>query len=90
MTFLSREIEGKVRLPDDKENKQDENEKDVTLQQFAAEHRISERFEFALAGSEEVAGERASLRRVQAAAEPAGEEHCRPFPRHDFWNRVGR
>lgn len=63
ITFLSREVEGKVRLPDDKESKKEDDEKDVTLQQFAAEHRIAERFEFTMTGAEEVAGERA--RRVE-------------------------
>ncbi|MFN2476599.1 MAG: hypothetical protein ABR526_09715 [Chthoniobacterales bacterium] len=68
MTFLSREVEGKVRLPDDKESKKDDDEKEVTLPQFAAEHRIAERFEFTLGGSEEVAGETA--RRVDFKPRP--------------------
>lgn len=59
ITFLSREVEGKVRLPDDKENKKDDDDKDTTLQQFAADHRISERFEFNVTGTEQIAGERA-------------------------------
>ena len=59
MTFLSREVEGKVRFPDDKESKKDDDEKEVTLPQFAADHRIAERFEFTLNGTNDVAGERA-------------------------------
>ena len=68
MTFLSREINGKVRLPEGKENKKDDDEKDVTLQQFAADHRISERFEFTLIGNETIAGEKA--RRVEFKPRP--------------------
>ncbi|MDQ6655991.1 MAG: hypothetical protein M3Y80_09280 [Verrucomicrobiota bacterium] len=66
ITFLSREVEGKVRLPDDKKNaKEDDEDKDWTLQQFAREHRISDRFEFTVTGTEEIAGKRA--RRVSFA-----------------------
>lgn len=57
--FLSREIEGKVRLPEDREDSKKEKEEDTTLQEFAREHRISERFEFKDAGFEAVAGQRA-------------------------------
>lgn len=60
MTFLSREVEGKVRLPDDKPDEQDKNEKDVTLQEFAREHQIAERFQFTIEGRDQVAGETAS------------------------------
>ena len=56
VTFLSREVQGKVRLPDDKENRPDENEKDVTLQEFAREHQIAERFFFEVTGTETIAG----------------------------------
>lgn len=60
VTFLSREVHGKVRLPDDKEsNSKDENEKETTLQEFAREHQIAERFEFTVVGSETVSGSRA-------------------------------
>lgn len=59
ITFLSREVEGKVRLPDDKPGKKDDDEKEVTLQRFASDHHISERFDFTVAGVEEIAGERA-------------------------------
>jgi hypothetical protein len=57
ITFLSREVEGKVRLPDDKPSRKDDDEKEVTLQQFANDHHIPDRFDFAVAGVEEVAGE---------------------------------
>ncbi len=61
MIFTSREVQGKVRLPDDKPSK-DEDDKEVTLQEFAREHRIAERFAFELAGTEEIAG--APARRI--------------------------
>jgi hypothetical protein len=57
MIFLSREVEGKVRLPEDEESKKDDDEKEVTLPQFAADHRIAERFEFTVTGTDDVAGE---------------------------------
>jgi hypothetical protein len=68
MIFVSREVQGKVRLPDDKPDKSDEDEKEVTLQEFAREHQIAERFEFTVTGSEEIAGERA--RRVSFRPKP--------------------
>ena len=68
MTFVSREVQGKVRLPDDKGDKNDEDEKEVTLQEFAREHQLAERFEFTVTGTEEVAGERA--RRVSFRPKP--------------------
>ncbi|MDQ6625632.1 MAG: hypothetical protein M3Y69_05755 [Verrucomicrobiota bacterium] len=68
MTFLSREIEGKVRFPDDKENKKEDDEKEVTLPQFAADHHIAERFEFNVTGTDDVAGERA--RRIDFKPRP--------------------
>jgi hypothetical protein len=54
---FSREMEGKVRLPSDSEDRDDDaDEKKVTLQQFAREHHIPERYEIAAAGAESVAG----------------------------------
>src|SRR3712207_3686947 len=58
MIFVSREVQGKVRLPADKPEK-DDDEKEVTLQEFAREHQIAERYEFESTGSDEVAGQRA-------------------------------
>jgi hypothetical protein len=69
MTFISREVEGKVRLPNEKEEAKDE-EKPVTMQDFAREHRIAERFEFRVIGTEVVAGQ--PTRRV--AFEPKTEQ----------------
>ena len=62
VTFLSREIHGKVRLPDEK-NRAKEDEKDATLQDFSREHNIPERFEWSVGATEEISGEPA--RRVQ-------------------------
>ncbi|MFN2509304.1 MAG: hypothetical protein ABR589_11095 [Chthoniobacterales bacterium] len=67
--FLSREVEGKVRLPEQKERKEEEDdEEETTLQEFAREHRIAERFEFTVAGTEQVAGRAA--RRVSFKPKP--------------------
>src|SRR5687768_6982745 len=59
MTFVSREVQGKVRLPSEKENAKEEEDDKTTLQDFAREHRMSERFDFVLEGREQVAGQRA-------------------------------
>ena len=68
MMFVSREVHGKVRLPENSDDSKDKDEKEVTLQEFAREHRIAERFAFEVTGSEEVAGERA--RRVSFNPKP--------------------
>ncbi len=56
MTFVSREVQGKVRLPSEKDNASEGEEDNGTLPDFAREHKISERFDFALEGREQVAG----------------------------------
>jgi hypothetical protein len=56
MTFVSREVQGKVRLPSEKDNASEDEDDKTTLQDFAREHKISERFDFALEGREQVAG----------------------------------
>lgn len=66
--FLSQEVEGKVRLPQEKEQKAEEKQDDTTLQEFAREHRIAERFQFAVTGSETVAGQ--LTRRVSFTPKP--------------------
>jgi hypothetical protein len=59
MTFVSREVQGKVRLPSEKDrDKEDDNDKS-TLLDFAREHKMSERYDFAVEGRETVAGETA-------------------------------
>jgi hypothetical protein len=58
--FISREMEGKVRLPSDKEDRDDDSdEKKVTLQEFARQHHIPERYEVVAAGTEAVSGKTA-------------------------------
>ncbi len=55
--FISREIEGKVRLPSDKEDRDDDSdEKKRTLQEFAREHHIPERYEVVAAGTGSISG----------------------------------
>lgn len=66
--FLSREVQGKVRFPEENKREEEAEEEDVTLQEFAREHRIAERFNFTVLGSEEVAGQRA--RRIAFAPKP--------------------
>jgi hypothetical protein len=60
MTLVSREVHGKVRLPeaDDRGKDKDEDDKS-TLLDFAREHRMSERYDFTVEGKEEVAGDSA-------------------------------
>lgn len=59
MTFVSRELHGKVRLPSDGENGKEEEKDNTTLLEFAREHRMAERYDFALEGRETVAGDTA-------------------------------
>ena len=59
MTFVSREVHGKVRLPSEKDRGKDDDDDKTTLQDFAREHKISERFDFVVDGKEQVAGENA-------------------------------
>lgn len=74
MTFVSREVQGKVRLPSEKDNAKGEEEDDkTTLQDFAREHKISERFDFELEGREQVAG--ASAVRIRFS--PNGRERAK-------------
>ena len=56
MTFVSREVHGKVRLPSEKDNAKEDEDDKTTLPGFAREHKISERFDFAVEGRERVAG----------------------------------
>lgn len=77
--FLSREVQGKVRLPEDKESKRaEEDEADFTLQEFAREHRIAERFAYEVIGSELVAGQ------------PARRVSFKPKPNQPARKRAGR
>ena len=65
VTFLSREVHGKVRLPSEKGDSKEKDDDKSTLLDFSREHRVPERFDFVIGGVEEIAGENA--RRVQFA-----------------------
>jgi hypothetical protein len=56
MTFVSREVQGRVRLPSEKDDTSEGEDDKTTLPDFAREHKISERFDFAMEGREQVAG----------------------------------
>ncbi|MEY2501323.1 MAG: hypothetical protein QOI07_1657 [Verrucomicrobiota bacterium] len=58
MTFVSREVHGKVRLPSENDRDKDDNDKS-TLLDFAREHRMSERYDYVVEGKENVGGETA-------------------------------
>jgi hypothetical protein len=59
MTFVSREVHGKVRLPEaDDRGKADDDDKS-TLLDFAREHKMSDRYDFTVEGKEQVAGDTA-------------------------------
>lgn len=72
MTFISREVHGKVRLPDEKDRSKEDEKDNSTLFDFAREHRISERFEFKANRSEQIAGR--SARRIDFAPKPRQPE----------------
>ena len=65
MTFISREVQGKVRLPQEDKGRKKEKQDNTTLDAFAREHEIAERFEFQLGRTEEVAGGHARQVRFQ-------------------------
>ena len=58
MTFVSREVHGKVRLPSENDRAKDDDDKS-TLLDFAREHRMSERYDYVVEGKEQVAGDAA-------------------------------
>jgi len=59
MTFISREMEGKVRLPQEGKQRKEKEKDDTSLKEFARDHQIAERFEFNLGDFDQVAGARA-------------------------------
>ena len=66
MTFTSREVHGKVRLPEEqKSGKSKDDEDDTSLAEFAREHEIADRFDFQLGSTEQLAGGRARQVRFQ-------------------------
>jgi hypothetical protein len=73
MTFVSREVQGKVRLPSEKDQAQDDDDDKSTLQDFARDHKIPERFDFVMEGKDQVAG--AGATRIRFA--PNGSERAK-------------
>jgi hypothetical protein len=64
MTFVSREVEGKVRLPEERSSSKDDEEDDkTTLHDFSAKHQMPERFDFQIAGLTTSRGSRLSASR---------------------------
>jgi hypothetical protein len=59
MTFVSREMEGKVRLPSENDRDKKDDDDKSTLLDFSREHKVSERYDFAVEGREEIGGETA-------------------------------
>lgn len=58
MTFVSREVQGKVRLPEDSSSSQDDEDDDrTTLHEFSAKHQMPERFDFQIVGTDNIAGQ---------------------------------
>lgn len=49
ITYLSREVHGRVKLPEANGNSKEKENDRTTLQEFAAQHRIKERFDFDVA-----------------------------------------
>lgn len=73
IVFLSREVHGRVKLPDaNHDSKEDENEK-TTLQDFAREHRVKERFDFKVAPEPEPIA-MGNARRIDFAPRPQQPE----------------
>lgn len=70
MTFISREVEGKVRLPEAEESKDDDDDDKTTLQEFSAKHQMPERFDFEIVGTDTVGGERAKRVAFKPKANP--------------------
>jgi hypothetical protein len=59
MTFVSREVHGKVRLPSGDDRSKEDDEDKSTLLDFAREHKMADRYDFTVEGKEEVAGDTA-------------------------------
>ncbi|MCA1660516.1 MAG: hypothetical protein LC642_08295 [Verrucomicrobiaceae bacterium] len=79
MTFVSREVQGKVRLPSEKDQAQDEDDDKSTLHDFARDHNIPERFNFVMEGKEEVAGETAARIRFTPSKIPPAKNTADRF-----------
>ena len=71
MTIVSREIEGKVRLPEEgSSSKDDEDDDKTTLHEFSAKHQMPERFDFQIVGTDDIAGQPARRVTFKPKANP--------------------
>jgi hypothetical protein len=70
MTFISREIEGKVRLPEERSSSKDDDDDKTSLQEFSAKHQMPERFDFELVGTDTIAGQPAKRVTFKPKANP--------------------
>ncbi len=72
MTFVSREVQGKVRLPEESSSSKDDDEDGdrQTLQEFSAKHQMPERFDFTIVGTDNVAGQPARRVAFKPKANP--------------------
>ena len=69
MTFVSREVQGKVRLPEESSSSKDDDDKQ-TLQEFSAKHQMPERFDFQIVGTDTIAGQPAKRVTFKPKANP--------------------
>ena len=72
MTFVSREVQGKVRLPEERSSSKDDDDDDdrQTLQEFSAKHQMPERFDFQIVGTDNIAGHPAKRVAFKPKADP--------------------
>jgi hypothetical protein len=71
ISYVSREVHGKVKLPDANERAKPEDKDDTALQQFARNHRINDRFEFTASDDSTALG---PARRVEFSPKPRQPE----------------
>ena len=71
MTFVSREVHGKVRLPEESSSSKDDDDDDkTTLHEFSAKHQMPERFDFTIVGTDNIAGQPAKRVTFRPKANP--------------------
>ena len=68
ITYLSREVEGKVKLPDDNDKSKEDEKENTTLQDFARDHRINDRFDFIVAPGDHLST--GAARRIEFTPKP--------------------
>ena len=89
MTFVSREVQGKVRLPSEKDDAREEEDDKTTLQDFAREHRISERFDFVWKAGNRSPARRAVRIRFAPNQGVPGEKHGGPVSGYHYGDGLG-